>query len=52
MDLIDIYERSISRKNSEIEVIKVCLDKEKTKLKDEKEELASKLKKIKQIRLD
>ena len=37
MDIIEVYERSITRKNSEIEVIKSCLDKEKDKLVTEQE---------------
>lgn len=39
MDIIEVYERSITRKNSEIEVIKSCLEKEKEKLINEQESI-------------
>jgi hypothetical protein len=32
IEIIDVYERSIKRKNAEIEVIKSCLSREKSKL--------------------
>jgi len=34
-----VYERSIKRKNGEIDMIKSCLIKEKQKLQDEKEKI-------------
>jgi len=35
--VIEVYEKSLNRKNQEIDVIKSCLDKEKEKLLNEKE---------------
>ena len=41
IEIVDVYERSIKRKNAEIDVIKNCLLKEKTKLNKEKEQVAN-----------
>jgi hypothetical protein len=37
VEIIDIYEKSLKRKNQEIDVIKSCLEREKEKLLKEKQ---------------
>lgn len=41
IEVVDVYERSIKRKNGEIDMIKSCLLKDKNKLSDEKEQMES-----------
>lgn len=37
IEVVDVYEKSIKRKNAEIDIIKGCLVREKQKLETEKE---------------
>ncbi|CDW83664.1 UNKNOWN [Stylonychia lemnae] len=51
IEVVDVYERSIKRKNGEIDMIKSCLVKEKQKLQDDKDKIQKQVKLLQQKRV-
>eukprot|EP00347_Sterkiella_histriomuscorum_P000975 403373812 len=52
IEVMDVYEKSIKRKNGEIDMIKSCLVKEKQKLIDEKENVMNQVQLLRQKRVE